>query len=79
MVVETRDVKESLCQIRNRSVHTGGSMGHNNLLARSFNYQMASMVIVWRLYGDSVENDTFYGNFMVKLVEKLSGGFMEET
>ena len=33
--------------------------------------------LVWRLYGDSVESDTFFRDFMVKLVWKLSGVFME--
>ena len=30
-------------------------------------------------YGDSVENGTFYEDFMVKLVWRLSGVFMEKT
>ena len=29
--------------------------------------------------GDSVESDTFYGDFMVKLAWKLSGVSMEKT
>ena len=36
IVVEIRGGKLSLCQVRNRSVQTGGSMGHRNLLATSF-------------------------------------------
>ena len=35
-------------------------------------------MLVWRLYGDGVESDTFYGDFMIKLVWKLSGVFMEK-
>ena len=31
-----------------------------------------------RLYGDSVECDTFYGDTIVKLVWRLSGVFMEK-
>ena len=31
-----------------------------------------------RLYGDSVENYTFYGDFMVKLVWRLSEAFVEK-
>ena len=38
---------------------------------------MVSMEI--RLYGDRVESDPFYGYFMVKLVWRLSGIFMEKT
>ena len=34
---------------------------------------------VWRQCGDSVESDAFYGDFMVKLVWRLSGVFMEKT
>ena len=34
---------------------------------------------VWRLYGDSVDSDISYGNFIVQLVWKLSGVFMEKT
>ena len=30
--------------------------------------------LVRRLYGDSVQSDTFYEDFMVKLVWRLSGG-----
>ena len=37
------------------------------------------MGIVWRLYGDSVESDTCYGDFMAKLVRRLSEFFMEKT
>ena len=29
--------------------------------------------LVWRLYGDSLESDIFYGDFMAKLVWRLSG------
>ena len=36
IVVEIRGGKLSLCQVRNRSVQTEGSMGHINLLATSF-------------------------------------------
>ena len=36
---------------------------------------MESMEIVWR----QRESDTFHGNFMVKLVWRLSGVFMEKT
>ena len=35
--------------------------------------------LVWRLYGDSEESDTFHGDFMVKLVWRLSGVLMEKT
>ena len=31
------------------------------------------MEIVWRLYGDSMGNDTFHGDFMIKLIWRLSG------
>ena len=34
--------------------------------------------LVWRLYGDSVECVTFYGDFMVKLVWRLCRVFMEK-
>ena len=37
------------------------------------------MEIVWSLYGDSVDSDTFYVDFMVKLVWRFSGIFMEKT
>ena len=35
--------------------------------------------LVRRLYGDSVEWDTFYGDFTVKLVWRLSKVFMENN
>ena len=28
---------------------------------------------MWRLCGDSMESDTFYGDFVVKLIWRLSG------
>ena len=34
--------------------------------------------LVWRLYGDSVKRDTFYGDFTVKLVWRLSKVFIEK-
>ena len=34
--IKIRGAKQSLCQVRNRSAQTGGSMGHRNLLATSF-------------------------------------------
>ena len=45
---------------------------------------MVSLIILervlWRLHGDSVESDTFYGDMMaVKLVWILSGVSMERT
>ena len=40
---------------------------------------MVGMEIVWRLYGDSVETDTFYGDFMVKLLWRLSEVFHGEN
>ena len=45
-----------------------------NLITR-----MVRMGILWRLYGDSVESDTFYEDFMVKLVWRLCWVFMEKT
>ena len=33
---------------------------------------------IWQMYGDSVESDTFYGDFMVKSVWRLFGVFIEE-
>ena len=42
-----------------------------NLITR-----MDSMETEWRLYGDSVESDTFYGDFMVKLLWRLSGNLI---
>ena len=41
----------SMCQARNRSVQTGGSMGHRNLLATSF--QTSVMLIVQSLVATS--------------------------
>ena len=35
--------------------------------------------LVWRFHGDSVESDTFYGNFMVTLGWRLSGAFIGKT
>ena len=35
-----------------------------------------SMETVWRLYGDSEESATFYGDLMKKLVRRLSGNFI---
>ena len=35
--------------------------------------------LVWRLCGDNVESDTFYGDLMVKLDQKLPEVFMEQT
>ena len=35
--------------------------------------------VVWRMYGDSVESDTFHGDFMVKFVWILSGVFLQKT
>ena len=40
---------------------------------------MFSMELVWSLYEDSVESDTFYGGLMVKLFRGLSAVFMEKT
>ena len=34
---------------------------------------MVSMEIVWRQCGDCVESNTFYGDFMVKLVWRFLG------
>ena len=41
--------------------------------------RLVSMEIVWRCYGDSVESDTFYGDFVVKSVWRLSRVFTEKT
>ena len=30
------------------------------------------VIILWRSHGDSVESDNFYGDFMMKLVWRLS-------
>ena len=43
-----------------------------NLITR-----MISMEIVWRQCGQ--ESDTFYGDFMVKLIWRLSGAFIKKT
>ena len=43
---------------------------------------MANLIIkslVRRLFEDIVKSDTFYGDFIVKLVWRLSGIFMEKT
>ena len=40
---------------------------------------MVNLITSRRLYGDSVESVTFYGDFMVKLVWRLSRVFMEKT
>ena len=37
------------------------------------------METVWRLYGYSVESDTFHGDFMVKLFWRSSGFFLENA
>ena len=37
--------------------------------------RMDSMEMVWRWYGDSVESDNFYTDFLAKLVWR----FMEKT
>ena len=34
---------------------------------------------MWRLYGDGVESDTIYRDFIVKSVGRLSEVFMEKT
>ena len=35
--------------------------------------------LITRMYKDSVESGTFYGDFMVKLILRLSGVFVEKT
>ena len=54
IVVEIRGVKLSLCQVRNRSVQTGGSMGHRNLLATSFIKYFNDKTVVIKVMGDSL-------------------------
>ena len=39
---------------------------------------LITRMVIGRLYGDNVESDTFYGDFMVKLVWRLSGIIMEK-
>ena len=51
IVVEIRGGKLSLCQVRNRSVQTGGSMGHRNLLATSFQFKQKNMTDVACFHG----------------------------
>ena len=49
----------------------------------SYEENMINLIIriwlVWRLCGDGVKSDTFYGDLMVKLDWKLSEVFMEKT
>ena len=40
---------------------------------------LITIMVSTRQCGDSVEIDTFYGDFMVELAWKLSGEFMEKT
>ena len=48
---------------------------------------MVSMEIVWKQYGDCMErvwrvileSDTFHGDFMVKVLWRLPGLFIEKT
>ena len=35
--------------------------------------------IVWRLFGDNVESDTSYGDFMVKVVQRWSGNLIYDV
>ena len=40
---------------------------------------LITKMVCWRLSGDNVESDTFYEDFMVKLVWKLSGVFLDKV
>ena len=41
--------------------------------------QLPEWLLIWSMYGDSVESDTLYGDFMVKLIWRLPRVFIEKT